>query len=73
MSNITDQTLSEIIRNINKKYLNTSQPDNAFSISIPLLGSIAAGNPIEAIENPNEFVSIPSNFVTKNNQYFVKK
>ena len=25
---------------------------------------------IEAIENPNEFVSVPSNFVTTNNQYF---
>ena len=29
---------------------------------IPLLGSIAAGNPIEAIENPDEFISVPSKF-----------
>ena len=35
-----------------------------------MLGSIAAGNPIEAIENPDEFVSVPSNFITPNNQYF---
>ena len=37
---------------------------------IPLLGSIAAGDPIEAIENPNEFVNVPSNFISPNNQYF---
>ena len=47
-----------------KKYLKNN------SISIPLLGSIAAGNPIEAIENPNEFISIPTNLITPNNQYF---
>ena len=41
-----------------------------FSISIPLLGSIAAGNPIEAIENPDDFISVPSNFITPNNAYF---
>ena len=40
------------------------------AISIPLLGSIAAGDPIEAIENPNEFISVPSNFISANNQYF---
>ena len=37
---------------------------------IPLLGSIAAGNPIEAIENPDEFISVPSNFISPNNKYF---
>ena len=40
------------------------------SISIPLLGSIAAGDPIEAIENPDEFISVPPNFINPNNQYF---
>ena len=43
---------------------------NNSSISIPLLGSIAAGNPIEAIENPNEFIEVPSSFISKNNRYF---
>ena len=37
---------------------------------IPLLGSISAGDPIEAIENPEEFVNVPSNFISPNNQYF---
>ena len=40
------------------------------SIDIPLLGSIAAGDPIEAIENANEFINVPSSFVSSHNQYF---
>ena len=28
-------------------------------VSVPLLGKVAAGNPIEAIENPNEYFSLP--------------
>ena len=40
------------------------------SISIPLLGSIAAGNPIEAIENPHESINIPSNIISPNFHYF---
>ena len=40
------------------------------SYEIPLLGAIAAGNPIEAIENPDEYISVPSNFMSPNNQYF---
>jgi len=38
--------------------------------TIPLLGSIAAGDPIEAIENPDEYISVPGNFISPNNQYF---
>jgi len=47
----------------NKQYTNTSY-------EIPLLGSIAAGDPIEALENPNEFVNVPSSFISPNNEYF---
>ena len=43
---------------------------NISSYEIPLLGTIAAGNPIEAIENPDEYISVPSNFMSPNNQYF---
>ena len=50
-----------------KLYQNNS---NESSFEIPLLGTIAAGNPIEAIENPDEYISIPSNFMSPNNQYF---
>ena len=54
----------EITKNL---YQNNS---NESSHEIPLLGAIAAGNPIEAIENPDEYISVPSNFMSPNNQYF---
>ncbi len=38
--------------------------------SIPLLGSISAGQPIEAINNSNEYINVPSNLISPNNQYF---
>ena len=42
-------------------------------ISIPLLGNIAAGNPIEAIENTNEKIQIPKNLVSVNKKNYVLK
>ncbi len=53
---------------ITKKLYQNNQNESSFDI--PLLGSIAAGNPIEAIENPDEYISVPSNFMSPNNQYF---
>lgn len=38
--------------------------------TIALLGTITAGNPIEAIENPNEYFSIPTNIIPKNSEVF---
>ena len=37
---------------------------------VPLLGKITAGSPIEAIERPNEFFSLPSYLIPKNKQVF---
>jgi len=53
----------------NSSSLNNKQYTNS-SYEIPLLGSIAAGDPIEALENPNEFVNVPSSFISPNNEYF---
>lgn len=39
-------------------------------VSVPLLGKVAAGNPIETIENPNEYFSLPKEFVPKNHEVF---
>ena len=39
-------------------------------VSVPLLGKVAAGNPIEAIENPNEYFSLPKELVPKNHDVF---
>ena len=52
------------------KHNNTD--NNAFSntINIPLIGAIAAGEAIEAIENADEFVSIPSSMTSPNEKYF---
>ena len=60
----------EIIKNLDHNFDNFSLKNGNHAISIPLLGSIAAGDPIEAIENPNEFISVPSNIISTNNQYF---
>ena len=63
----------EIIKSFNNNFKQTVGINREFnnnSISIPLLGSIAAGNPIEGIENPNEIIDVPSSFITKNNHYF---
>lgn len=39
-------------------------------IQVPLLGKVAAGNPIEAIEHPDEYMSIPSNLVPNDAEIF---
>lgn len=39
-------------------------------IKVPLLGKITAGNPIEAIEKPNEFFSIPAALIPKKQEVF---
>ena len=39
-------------------------------INIALLGEITAGNPIEAIEIPNEYFSIPANMLTSKKEVF---
>ena len=50
--------------------------DNEFEIKneliteVPLLGKITAGNPIEAIEQPNEYFSLPTYLIPKNKEVF---
>ena len=39
-------------------------------IEVPLLGKITAGNPIEAIQNPNEYFSLPSYLIPKDKEVF---
>ena len=60
----------EIIKSLKNNFTNYKTDNANNAVSIPLLGSIAAGDPIEAIENTNEFVNIPSDFIRPNNQYF---
>lgn len=50
--------------------------DNEFTnkdeqvIEVPLLGKITAGSPIEAIENPNNYFSLPSYLIPKDREVF---
>ena len=42
-------------------------------ISVPLLGKITAGNPIEAIENTDEYFNLPAELVPKGKTVFTLK
>ena len=39
-------------------------------VKVPLLGKITAGSPIEAIERPNEFFSLPANLIPSKETIF---
>lgn len=49
---------------------NEFEPKNELITEVPLLGKITAGNPIEAIERPDEFFSLPSYLIPKNKEVF---
>lgn len=51
---------------VDNEYLNK----NESIVSIPLLGKIKAGLPIEAIENPNDFLDVPSYLIPKNKEVY---
>ncbi len=51
----------------NNEYLN----DNV--VEVPLLGKITAGSPIEAIETPNEFFSLPAYLIPNKEEVFTLK
>lgn len=42
-------------------------------VSVPLLGKITAGSPIEAIENPDEYFSLPAYLIPKQKEVFTLK
>lgn len=44
--------------------------ENSEVASIALIGNITAGSPIEAIENPDEFFSIPVSLIPKRSEVF---
>ena len=45
-------------------------PHNEEVANVPLLGKITAGNPIEAIQNPNEYFTLPAYLIPKNKEVF---
>lgn len=44
--------------------------NNESIISVPLLGKVTAGNPIEAIEMPNQYFDIPVSLVNRKKEIF---
>ena len=49
---------------------NEYMPAKEDIVKVPLLGKITAGNPITAIEQPNEFFDLPAMFVPKKAEVF---
>ena len=42
-------------------------------VEVPLLGKVTAGTPIEAIETPDEYFTLPTNLITTRNEVFTLK
>ena len=61
----------EITKNLPNKNVNNIESSNDESfLNIPLVGSIAAGEAIEAINSADSSISIPRSLVSKNSTYF---
>ncbi len=64
--NQTENKFRTIELNVPNEYI----IKNENVIDVPLLGKVAAGNPIEAIENPDEYMSIPANLIPNDAEVF---
>ena len=54
-------------------HLNTRESPSTYydnTLEIPLLGKVAAGNPIESLEHPEETVAIAANMIKGHGQHF---
>ena len=61
----------EITKNLPNKNVNNIESSNDENfLNIPLVGSIAAGEAIEAINSTDSTISIPRSLVSKNSTYF---
>ena len=65
----TGQTYITNVINLTNKFLDKKssvikEPKNSNTEQIPLLGKIAAGTPIEAISNYDEFIEVPSSYIS---------
>jgi len=57
-------------RTLELRVPNEYDPINELIVDVPLLGKITAGDPIEAIEHPNEFFSLPAYLIPNNKEVF---
>ena len=52
---------------------NEFEPKNENVVDVPLLGKITAGSPIEAIEQPDEYFSLPAYLLPNDKDVFTLK
>lgn len=52
---------------------NEYEEKNENTVDVPLLGKVTAGNPIEAIETPNEYFPLPVNLIAGKKEVFTLK
>ncbi len=52
---------------------NEYNTQNSEIVQVPLLGKVTAGNPIEAIEKPDEFFSVPAYLIPTKREVFTLK
>lgn len=57
------RTLEVLVPN---EYIETNED----VVTVPLLGTITAGTPIEAIEHPDEYISLPAYMIPKHEEIF---
>ena len=60
-------------RTIEVNGVNEFMPKDEELVKVPLLGKVTAGSPIEAIENPNEFFTLPANLIPPKETIFTLK
>lgn len=65
----TNQKFRTIEVLVENEYAN----QNEDLVKVPLLGKITAGNPIEAIEQPNEFFDLPASLIPSKETVFTLK
>lgn len=52
--------------------LNHDLPDNHDTLALPVVGSVAAGTPILAVQNIDSYLSVPVDFIGKGNHFILK-
>lgn len=60
-------------RTIEVNGVNEFMPKDEELVKVPLLGKVTAGNPIEAIENPDEYFTLPANLIPAKETIFTLK
>lgn len=72
LSNLEEKGLIRRKWNFSRAIEIVPQPGDARAVELPLLGSVAAGLPIEASQVNGESIAVPEEFVRKNHTYVLR-